>query len=324
METLKTYLNSLFLQLPDTPKVQKAREEIWQMMEDKYNGYRSGGMSENEAVSKVIAEFGSLEELAEALDVDASLFDASTKGAHPVITKEMAQEYISDGEHYSWLQAIAVGLCIISVIPPILLENAPAGPALMFCLIGAAVAIFIINGIKDKKWEKLKKEGYVPDMGTTTWLLEEQENRRTSYAISMAIGVFLCIFCLVPTMMLDSSSYDFLGLKIHSGNLGASAMFFLAAAGVVLIVKSGLMKSRIHQLLQKDSLSEKEQDFKLSEKKLKETHPIAAEILSVYWPTITAIYLCISFLTFRWATTWLIWPIASVCYPLIHAALRKK
>ena len=36
METIRNYLETMFLKLPNTPEVYKAKNELWQMMEDKY------------------------------------------------------------------------------------------------------------------------------------------------------------------------------------------------------------------------------------------------------------------------------------------------
>ena len=37
MDTIKTYLENMFAGLPGTPDVMKAKNELFQMMEDKYN-----------------------------------------------------------------------------------------------------------------------------------------------------------------------------------------------------------------------------------------------------------------------------------------------
>ena len=65
METIRNYLETMFLKLPNTPEVYKAKNELWQMMEDKYNELIANGKTENEAIGTVIAEFGNLDELAE-------------------------------------------------------------------------------------------------------------------------------------------------------------------------------------------------------------------------------------------------------------------
>ena len=61
METIKNYLENMFSHLPNTPEVQKAKYELYQMMEDKYNELISDGKSDNEAIGIVISEFGNLD-----------------------------------------------------------------------------------------------------------------------------------------------------------------------------------------------------------------------------------------------------------------------
>ena len=65
MDAIKNYLETMFLNLPNTPEVQKAKYELGQMMEDKYRELIADGKTENEAIGTVIAEFGNLDELAE-------------------------------------------------------------------------------------------------------------------------------------------------------------------------------------------------------------------------------------------------------------------
>lgn len=69
METLRSYLETMFLNLPNTPQVQRAKNELWQMMEDKYTELKEEGKSENEAIGIVISEFGNLDELADDLGI---------------------------------------------------------------------------------------------------------------------------------------------------------------------------------------------------------------------------------------------------------------
>lgn len=69
METIKNYLESMFLNLPNTPEVYRAKSELLQMMEDKYTELKEEGKSENEAIGIVISEFGNLDELAADLGI---------------------------------------------------------------------------------------------------------------------------------------------------------------------------------------------------------------------------------------------------------------
>ncbi|MDD5893544.1 MAG: DUF4097 family beta strand repeat-containing protein, partial [Coriobacteriaceae bacterium] len=63
--------DNLFAQLPNTPEARHAREELGQMMEDRYAELCAKGMGEKDAASAAIAEFGSLEEVRESLGLGA-------------------------------------------------------------------------------------------------------------------------------------------------------------------------------------------------------------------------------------------------------------
>ena len=43
MEAIRNYLETMFLNLPNTPEVYKAKNELWQMMEDKYTELKNEG-----------------------------------------------------------------------------------------------------------------------------------------------------------------------------------------------------------------------------------------------------------------------------------------
>ena len=58
METIKNYLETMFMNLPNTPEVRRAKDELGQMMEDKFVELTEAGKTENEAVGTVISGFG--------------------------------------------------------------------------------------------------------------------------------------------------------------------------------------------------------------------------------------------------------------------------
>ena len=60
MEAIREYLSNMFMNLPETPQVLRAKAELMEMMEDKYEELIAEGMSEKEAVGTVISEFGNL------------------------------------------------------------------------------------------------------------------------------------------------------------------------------------------------------------------------------------------------------------------------
>ena len=49
----------------------------------------------------------------------------------------------------------------------------------------------------------------------------------------------------------------------------------------------------------------------------------AQTIVEIYWPVVTCIYLIVSFITFNWGLTWIIWPIAGVLHRVVVINCRE-
>lgn len=96
METIKNYLENMFSHLPNTPEVQKAKYELYQMMEDKYNELISEGRSNNEAIGIVISEFGNLDELADSLGIKSFVDPGQAMPAAKTLSRETAAAFLRD------------------------------------------------------------------------------------------------------------------------------------------------------------------------------------------------------------------------------------
>ncbi len=70
METIRIYIDNMFMALPKTEQVLKAKTDLLEMMEDKYTALKAEGKSENEAVGHVISEFGNIDELTSELGIE--------------------------------------------------------------------------------------------------------------------------------------------------------------------------------------------------------------------------------------------------------------
>ena len=118
METIRNYLEAMFANMPRTADVEKAKRELLQMMEDKYNELIGEGKTENEAVGTVISEFGNLDELAEALGLEEEVKQEKEEyEANP--RRPLNLDEIRDYLQYSSVRA----LCIMSVTGPVLLSG---------------------------------------------------------------------------------------------------------------------------------------------------------------------------------------------------------
>ena len=116
METIRNYLETMFARLPVTLEVQKAKNELWQIMEDKYSELLQEGKTENEAVGIVISEFGNLDELAKELGISNFVLRENQKMAGSLrhVTLAEVKDYLHDKTRAAYAVALGVLLCIIS------------------------------------------------------------------------------------------------------------------------------------------------------------------------------------------------------------------
>ncbi|MBQ6734782.1 MAG: DUF4097 family beta strand repeat protein [Lachnospiraceae bacterium] len=92
METIKVYLDNMFMNLPQEAKVLRAKEELLNMMTEKYEELRAEGKNDNEALGTVIMEFGSMEELAEALGVTPIRHQTASEDKGVVVSQDTSAE----------------------------------------------------------------------------------------------------------------------------------------------------------------------------------------------------------------------------------------
>ena len=124
MDTIRDYLESMFARLPQTPEVLRAKGELSQMMEDKYDELVAEGMREDEAVGTVIAEFGDIDEVAETLGITEAVRAAgapvapttpgAVSGSAPMRPTAPTQRVGQGGRHHlaAWMTAIIAALVI--------------------------------------------------------------------------------------------------------------------------------------------------------------------------------------------------------------------
>ena len=73
MNAIHAYLETMFSPYPQTPRMLEAKTELQAMMEDAYQGFVAKGASHNEAVGRVITDFGNLDELAPVLGITGEI-----------------------------------------------------------------------------------------------------------------------------------------------------------------------------------------------------------------------------------------------------------
>ncbi len=318
METIRNYLETMFANMPNTPEVKKAKDELLQMMEDKYNELIAEGVNENAAVGTVISEFGNLDELAEGLGLQKEVNEANNRKENVnrrFVSMDEVKRYLSHKTRSAIFVSVAVMLCIISVIFPILGGISPMidpGPSvgLMFLSIAIAVGLFIFNGVLSRDWSYIRRELCQIDMATAEYVKDRLRAYRPVNAILLSVGVLLCAFCWVPVAAIRSPYMVVI-------------LFLMVGFGVLLIIYTSMTSKSMERILGLNDGTTISGTYS-DGVNVEYTSKAAEIVMSVYWPTITCIYLCVSFLTFAWYITWIIWPIAAVLHKIFSTAFAKE
>ena len=224
----------------------------------------------------------------------------------------------------SILIAIGVFLCIISPIFPIIgdmigftfIENIMV--AVMLAVIAIAVGFFVLSGIMLKQFDDIKYKQCRVDYQSASYIQNECDHMRTIHSLCLSIGVALCVMSVIPPIIIDALNFKILD------DLGGAGVLCFVGIGVFLIVYQANASKAYKVLLSLNNPDTIAGNYaKTANKSVEYINPTATAIMSVYWSTVSCIYLSISFLTFYWHITWVIWPIAGVIYALLKNVLRK-
>ena len=242
------------------------------------------------------------------------------------VTMEMANEYLQMIDWSAGKTAFATMLCILSPIVLLMLgamsempdyhisENAAAGIGIcvLIVLIAIAVMIFILCGMKTKKYEFLEKEDIETAYGVSGMVKEKRDAYHSTYVTQLVIGIACCICSVIPLFgTLAVSESDFYMVS------AVCMLLTLVAIGTYFIVRSAAKMNAMNQLLE-------EEDY--TRQKKHENKKMSGPV-TVYWLIATAIYLAWSFTTNDWDRTWIIWPVVGVLFPAFYAivnGIRKK
>lgn len=249
----------------------------------------------------------------------------SDRSVHKV-TMEMANEYLQIIDWSAGKTAFATMLCILSPIVLLMLgamsempnyhisENVAAGIGIcvLIVLIAIAVTIFILCGMKTKKYEFMEKEDIETVYGVSGMVKEKRDAYHSMYVTQLVIGIACCICSVIPLFgTLAVSESDFYMVS------AVCMLLALVAIGTYFIVRSAAKMNAMNQLLE-------EEDY--TRQKKHENKKMSGPVM-VYWLIATAIYLAWSFTTNDWDRTWIIWPVVGVLFPAFYAivnGIRKK
>ncbi|MCI8306886.1 MAG: hypothetical protein HFH14_02435, partial [Lachnospiraceae bacterium] len=280
MDALREYLNNLFLGLPETPEVLRAKAELLENMEDKYEELIREGKTEKEAIGIVISEFGDLQELAGELGIeeymnnirsnaDGKFAECGAQGMNG--SKQSAgrngkdvekvfrwgfdetKKYISYAWTHALLIAAAVFLCIFAPFIVTIFEACGAsgyvtymiaevvGVSLFFLLVAVAVVLFLSAYEMKKRYGNISHYGIMLDTKAGEYAAQKYQKETHLRLIMRFCGIFLCIVSVVP------SSVNYFSDPFVSEIIDSSVLF-IAGLGVFLIVMSASAGNRYDEL----------------------------------------------------------------------------
>lgn len=113
-EKIRTYLDNMFVSIPQTEQAVRMKEDMYGSMLDKFNGYITDGANEDEAFGRVVSEFGSVEDIRAALAENS----AQSVEAQPVqaTQKNISPERKKHYDRFKIKQGIAVACGVIFCI----------------------------------------------------------------------------------------------------------------------------------------------------------------------------------------------------------------
>lgn len=313
MDAITSYIDHMFRSLPQTGEVRRARGELKQMTEDRYHELLAEGVSENEAVGRVITQFGNLDELADDLGI-RSVMDGHETAAVELSAAE-AERYVRTSRRASLLIGSGVFTILVGVATQIFFDQAEEansdlsnalGLGLFFFLIAAAVAQFIIGGMMLGRFARLEDRVLHLDgvaLSHYQQLREREEPRFIGLVVAGVVTIILGAASFAVGFSMEDSGVDALNLLKYAGPV-------LIGAGVFLLVVAGMRRGALDRLTQNDDVASEP------------GNPLVERWAGPYFLLAIVIYVSWSFISGDWSRSWIVFPIAAVGFALLAGILN--
>ena len=246
------------------------------------------------------------------------------------VTMEEASGYLAQQKKDAPKLALAVFMCVVSPAPLIMLsamgeysrfgvsENAAAGigMSVLLVLVAAAVAIFIVCAARTKEFDFLECESFETEYGVSGMVRERKRNYKDTCTRMNMTATVLCILSAVPLIVAGCT-----GAPDIVCVAAVCVLLAVVGVGAALFTLCGTYQSAMNKLLEED-------DYTRAQKAQK---GVKGAVTTVYWLTVTAVFL---FYTFgpmgngQAKYSWFIWAIGGVLYAAVMAVtglvLRRK
>lgn len=339
MNVIIAYLETMFSAYPQTPRLAEAKAELQTMMEDAYTSFLAEGLSENEAVGRVITEFGNLDEVAPLLGITAEIAPAPAAGsapasipapaqpqatapAYPTLTREEAEAYANARRENDPRLAVGVALCVVA--PGLLITLSTLGGAgviplgenlgsligiiAMLVLIAIGVMFIVRRSQALEPHSRLAQGKFTRSPAVERWARDLAGEHGAKRTLRLQIAIVLWILAALPiliTSLLPGISERDSGAW---GAVGVAGTLVMVAAGLLVFLPSNWANDTAELIAKGGKAAAGEPD---------DEHSLVGVIASIYWPLTVAAFLAWSFIGNAWDRSWIIWPIAGVLFGAI-------
>lgn len=260
MNVITAYLDTMFAAYPSSPRLVEAKTELHTMMEDAYTAFLDQGLSENEAVGRVITDFGNLDELAPQLGISteitppaaslSGIAEAPSAVVPAPVTLDEAEAYAAARRATQTRFALAQALFVLSPAVLIVLStlnaagvialgNNPSaliGIIVLLGFVAAAVGLLVQRTQQLAPFARIPAGDFTRSADVDSWagtLATAAASKRTT-ALQIAIGLW--ILALAPVLAVSmltppDVSRTWIGVAL-------AAMLLMIAAGLFILLRN--------------------------------------------------------------------------------------
>jgi phosphate/sulfate permease len=310
MNTIRTFLENMFSALPKTDAILKAKQDLYQMMIEKYDDYKRDGKTENEAVGLVISEFGNIDELLDELGITVEKINIKYIG------KNDSEAVMNTYKKHSKRIAIGVFLILFGVSLAVIGEPIALFLGIVdyanllrlifiFIFMVPSIGLFIAAGLDFSIHNPLFEGEYELENEVSYQVDNDVKNYQRTYNMGIMTGVLI----IITSAILFIGAAFIEEFDIYMVSIGV----LVVAYGVYTLISKGVVMGGYSKLLKRG-------DYKPEMRKAEKANDLVAGIV---FPLAAGIYLLISFLTGRWDITWIIWPVVGVIFA-IFAGINEE
>lgn len=316
MNVIKDYIEVLFLQVPLTEQTLQVKNDLLNTAEDHYEGLIAEGISDKEAIGIVISEFGSIDDILIALELDKVVpeveeeAEAYQTGAD-ALTLDDVETYW--GEMRTHTLSISIGLAIAALgcacLPFVAYGHGGIETVLAFLLTfflwAVGLVVMTTNYFEYRKKTKQIRTFVIP-YDVFEYTQQKMEGYRKSFITGLTLGLISFVFSL-PLMML------FFG--VMNSSFGAVVFFLCCGIGSFLILYVSLIQleyKRIANLY-----------LKKGEPARRPKKEVASFNNNIFWGSTLIIYFLFSFMSEAWFFSWIIFLFGFVISEFLKQRARK-